>query len=341
MLALGVITGWRPDLGASELGARSDDHEVLLSDDLKQAIERSLSFMAHSQNADGSWTSAEYGKNVGEISLMLMAFMATGNVPGEGPYGSQVARGLEWILRQQQPTGLIQFTGQLRQAPVMYGHALATLMLSEVWGQSRHRSGPGDVGVVLRQAVDLIVQVQGPRGGWGYQSRPQDGDTSVCVMQVLALKSAQAAGIFVPQATIDRALHLLKTERYDQQTPGYGYNSNRYTPNHMGASAAGTCIMLIAGEPDVRYTLRPLEFLIKQRRDVNRRINYAYYFAYYTSISAYVAGDAHFRPWMKTLEPWLLKTQQGDGSWGGPGHQTAFAILSAAMPYRYLPVYQR
>jgi hypothetical protein len=329
-----------PGLWTLDQAALGGDEDIQMSPALRESVDRGLRFLVDTQQADGSWSSASYGRNVGENALALMAFMAQGNLPGEGPYADTVARAVHWLVAQQQPSGLIQYTQQTRQAPVMYGHALATLALSEVWGHTRDR-GEDAVGATLRRAVDLIVQVQGPRGGWHYQSTPRDGDTSVCVMQIMALKSAQQAGIFVPSDTIGRAIRLIKT-RYDHQRHGYGYNNDTFHYHHLGSSAAGTCIMLVTGEQDPTYTLEPLEKLIATLEHAPDRIHWHFYYAYYTSICSYLAGDAVFKRWVAALEPWLLDQQLPDGSWStSTVSDTAFGILAAAMPFRYLPVYQR
>ena len=321
----------------------ADDKAVNISPALTASINFTLADLARKQNEDGSW-SGKYGKNVGESSLCLLAFMALGNLPGEGKYGSTVAKGVNWILQQSQPSGLIQYTEQSKQAPAMYGHALATLKLSEVWGQTRHKRGPSDVGNVLRKAADLIVQVQGPKGGWGYKSSPTDGDTSICVMQIIALKSAQEAGIFVPDRTIEKALSLIKT-RYDTKFGGFGYNSSTFRMNLAGSSAAGTCIMLITGEKDERYTTKALEstmgILEKHVNEKGPKPGHTFYYMYYTSVCAYAGGEKSFSRWMKTAEPYLLKMRKGKGWPTGSPYQAAFAVLAAALPYRYLPIYQR
>ena len=327
---------------ATEFGT-ANDKTVNISPALTASINFTLADLARKQNEDGSW-SGKYGKNVGETSLCILAFMALGNLPGEGKYGSNVTRGVNWILEQSQQSGLIQYTNQTKQAAAMYGHALATLMLSEVWGQTRHKRGPNDVGNVLRKATDLIVQVQGPKGGWGYKSSPQDGDTSVCVMQMIALKSSQEAGIYVPDRTIEKAISLIKT-RLEPKSNCYGYSSPSFRINHAGSSAAGTCIMLITGEKDEKYSIKALEatmgLLEKHVKGEGPKPGHSYYFMYYTSVSAYAAGDKYFARWMKTAEPYLLKLRRGKGWPTNAPYQGAFAVLAAALPYRYLPIYQR
>ena len=327
---------------AAEFGL-ADDKVVNISPELTQSINNTLADLARKQGEDGAWTGS-YGKNVGETSLCILAFMSLGNLPGEGKYGSTVAKGVNWILKQAKPSGLIQYSEQSKQAPAMYGHALSTLMLSEVWGQTRHKRGPKDVGNVLRKATDLIVQVQGPRGGWGYKSSPQDGDTSVCVMQIIALKSSLEAGIYVPDRTIEKALELIKS-RYDEKFGGYGYNSDKFRMNLAGSSAAGTTIMFITGEKENKYTYRALEstmgLLEKHVQGKGAKPGHLSYYMYYTSVCSYAAGDKYFSRWMKTAEPTLLKMRRGKSWSTHQPHDAAFAVLAAALPYRYLPIYQR
>ena len=317
--------------------AQDRDTVAPISNQMTQSLGKAMKHLASSQQPDGSWT-GNYGMNVGETSLCIMAFMSMGHLPGEGEYGHVVGKGVHWVLQQAKPSGLIQFTGgQSKQAPVMYGHALATLMLSEAWGQTRRE----DVGKVLRNAVNLILQVQGPRGGWGYKSKPEDGDTSVCVMQVFALKSAQDAGIYVPQATIQKALNLIKT-RFNPGKKMFGYNSSNISNHLLGSSAAGTCIMQICGEKEKQYTSESLASLHEiMKNDLDKSgTGHKNYFLYYASVASYNSGNRFYRPWVQMLEPYLLKKQKKDGGWG-QHHQTAFCILAASLPFQYIPVYQK
>ncbi len=319
-------------IGAVWFSAQAaDDVEVTISPQVEQAVGKGLAFLATTQNADGSW-SGRYGKNVGETSLCIMAFMSMGNLPGEGKYGHIAAKGLNWIIKQAKPSGLIEHDQSGREAPVMYGHALSTLMLSEVWGQTRRQ----DVGEVLRKAVTLITQVQGPQGGWNYKSIPRDGDTSVCVMQMFALKSAYEAGIYIPGGTIQKALTLIK-KRYDKGKRMFGYRNSSANPSQVGSSAAGVCIMHIVGEEAPEYTTTPRAKLIDVMKGDKQ--SHFYYFTYYGSVSCYYGGGDEYREWKKAMEAKVLKKQRSNGSWGNH-YESAFAILALALPYRYIPIYQ-
>ncbi|MDP6524467.1 MAG: terpene cyclase/mutase family protein [Kiritimatiellia bacterium] len=311
----------------------NEDTGVTISPEVERAVERGLAALAKEQKVDGSWDGS-YGRNVGETSLCIMAFMSTGNLPGEGQYGETVARALNWVIKQAKPSGLIEYDKQTKRAAVMYGHALSTLMLSEVWGQTRRQ----DVGKVLRNAVKLILQVQGPAGGWGYKTKPEDGDTSVCVMQMFALKSAHEAGIHVPSAVITKALDLVK-KRLNEKSNKFGYThpGDAYM-DRWGSSAAGTCIMHICNEKDPKYVKEP-RLKLTELMETNKSNHHLYYFTYYGSVSCYYAGGEEYRAWKQVMEPRILEAQRKNGDWGAR-YQTAFAVLALALPYRYIPIYQ-
>lgn len=308
-----------------------DDAEIPISPEVEKVIEKALAFLAVRQNADGSWTDG-YGKNVGINSLVIMAFMSMGNLPGEGKYGDVVAKGLDWVMSHSKDSGLIQNTDN-GGGNAMYGHGLSTLMLSEVWGQTRRK----DVGEKLQKAVDLIVRVQGPKGSWGYYSIPADGDTSVSVMQIFALKSAHEAGMYVPKVTMDKAIAVIKT-RLDKKTNMYGYGGpdNNIDSGNVGSHAAGTCIIQICGEKDPIFTLKAMEKAIEV---IEKHKPFNPYFLYYGSVCTYYAGAKHYKKWCETMIPIVTK-KQGAGGSIHDNLSTAWSVLSLSLPYRFIPVYQ-
>ena len=125
--------------------------------------------------------------------------MATGSTPGRGPFGRQVNRCVRYLLENAKDDGYItaQTTGVHGR---MYGHGFATLFLAEVYGMTL------DVMVreKLAKAVQLIVTSQNDEGGWRYEPTSEDADLSVTICQVMALRAARNAGIYVPKAVVDR-----------------------------------------------------------------------------------------------------------------------------------------
>src|SRR5262249_18683551 len=93
---------------------------------LDESIKRALEYLHKNQNADGSWAGGP-ANNPAITSLCVMAFLAGGHVPGEGPYGDTVKKGIDWVLERQAENGLIATAGHHE----MYHHGIATLMLAE------------------------------------------------------------------------------------------------------------------------------------------------------------------------------------------------------------------
>jgi hypothetical protein len=312
----------------------NDENEIAISPDADKVIVKALAYLSTTQNEDGSWTDS-YGKNVGVNSLILMSFMSLGNLPGEGKYGDTVAKGLAWVMKQSKESGLIENTDN-GGGNAMYGHGLATLMLSEIWGQTRRK----DVGEKLRKAVDLIVKVQGPKGAWCYYSIPKDGDTSITVMQVFALKSAHDSGMYVPEVTMKKAISTIKS-RFDEKNFMYGYNGseNNIDSKHVGSHAAGTCIIQICGEKEIKYTTKATEKIIEILEKHKLSVAYPYYFVYYGSVSTYYAGPKYYKKWCETMVPLIVSKQSASGEIGNK-NDTAWAVLALSLPYRYIPVYQ-
>ena len=66
--------------------------EVELTREGKASIQMALQYLASRQRADGSFPN-EMGNTTGIVSAAVLAWMCQGNLPGEGPYGRNVAKG--------------------------------------------------------------------------------------------------------------------------------------------------------------------------------------------------------------------------------------------------------
>ena len=83
------------------------------------------------------------------------------------------------------------------------GRPMATMALSEVYTMT------GDERLVspLKKAVTFIIEAQNPGLAWRYEPR-KDNDTSVVGWQVMALKSAEIAGVEIPGELLSRGGQL-------------------------------------------------------------------------------------------------------------------------------------
>ena len=76
-----------------------------------------------------------------------------------------------------------------------------------------------------------------------------------------------------------------------------------------------------------------------------------FYGVYYCSQAMFQLGGKYWEAWAPRMYDVLLPAQQPDGSWppdmyevtrlAGPAYSTSMAILSMAVVYQQLPIYQR
>jgi hypothetical protein len=235
----------------------------------------------------------------------------------------------------------------------MYNHGIATIALGEVYGQTRDPS----IRPKLERAVKLIIACQNPAGGWRYQPRvTPDADVSVTVLQVVALRVARNGGLDVPQATIDRAVAFVKSCN-DDATGGFGYQPQSRRAPGFARTAAAIYSLQVCGLYDDPMVKRGSDYLVDQM-DKFQAGNKGQWFTYgnfYAGPAQYMIGGDVWAKWYASVKSILLApgnmNQAPDGSnfWkplGGDGpvndvYATAVYTTILAMPYGYLPLYQR
>jgi len=326
--------------------AHSEDRVDLaeLSPDTEAAINKGLTYLVAQQNANGS-----FGQQVpvASTALSLMAFMVQGNFPERPPYGEPMKKGLDFLL--QVATTNKRASGFMGGS--MYEHGLATLALSEGWGMSSRKD---EIREVLKKAVDVIIHSQNPEGGWRYKPEPKDADVSVTVMQLVALASAQEAGIAVPDETIQKAIKYVKSSFSDQG--GFLYQPQQRRAGakaQLPCTAAGVLSLFMSGERDSNEAQKSLKYLQTFQEKMSQPMNHFYYGNYYAVQCMYQAGDSYYQSWYPKIRDTLLAKQKADGSFGDAAEaknpratgvstvNTAFSILILGVPYRFLPIYQR
>ncbi len=316
-------------------GAEAVDF-VEITPETARAIEQGLRYLASSQQDDGSWGSSGYGRHAGITALCCMAFMAEGHLPGRGPYGDVVSRGLDFVLDHSSASGLI--AADTSHGP-MYGHGFATLFLGEVYGMT----GDERCREALLKAVRLIVDAQNDEGGWRYQPTSLDADISVTICQIMALRSARNAGVIVPTDTMDRAIEYVR----GCQNAGDGGFS--YMLGGGGSafprSAAGVAALYYAGVYEGENIERGLGYLTRFANNMGNAGGHFHYGHYYAVQAMYQAGGESWATWYPAIRDYLLNDQNSNGGWGSPAagdaYGTAMSLLILEMPNRLLPIYQR
>jgi hypothetical protein len=306
-----------------------------ITPELTASVDRGLAWLAAQQAEDGSFGSlSHYGRHVGITGLAGMAFISDGNVPGRGRYAHCVDGCLEFVLAHSSESGLL--AAETSHGP-MYGHGFATLFLAEVYGMSPRQ----DVHEALRKAVRLIVSTQNEEGGWRYQPVRHDADISVTVCQVMALRAARNAGLFVEKSTIDRAVEYVK----QSQNPDGGF---RYMLNSGGSafarSAAGVATLQYAGVYHGEEISRGLEYVARFKPPTEQSVGHLYYGHYYAGQAMFLAGERHWRDWWPAVRDDFIDKQADEGYWRGQAgteYGTAMALIILQMPNRLLPIFQK
>ncbi len=290
--------------------------------------ERGLQYLAQSQNEKGSWNDS-VGSEPGVVGLCVAAFLAHGEDPNHGPYAKNIRNGIDYILSQQSESN-----GYIGSS--MYNHAFATKALAESYGVLDH---PG-IAPALKQAVELILTAQKRNrfGGWRYTPDSRDADTTVTGCQMVTLFAARNAGLAVPDEAIKKGLTYLASCRGSEGS--YGYTSS--AGGKPTLTAIGSLCLSLAKERDSKGFQASLNYL-KKNLDYRDRY-YPYYYEYYMSQALFHADEATWEDWNARNIRYLATIQARDGSF--PGNQgnsfnTAGALLSLALNYRFLPIYEK
>jgi len=326
---------------------------VKISPEVQRTIDKGLQYLALTQQDDGAWGGDHWPKHAGISGFCLMALLSSGSTPGEGPYGAEAQKAVDFLVEQVKPSGFIA-TKWTSYGP-MYGHAVAALSLSETYGMSPRE----DMRPKLRSAIDVIIKSQHPDGGWRYLPVPTGGsDISVTVCQVMALRSARNAGFTVPKATIDRAVDYVRRCAQDDGSFSYQAGSTWRGGITFPCTAAGLTTLYGAGAYDDKRLELGLARLFRIAPDIDQRTRWAesghYFYGHYYAIQAmYQAGGKYWEEWYPKIAKALVDRQGRDGGWDegayvhkksgniGRPYATAMALTILQAPKRYLPIFHR
>ncbi len=287
-MALGLL----PAVALAEPKDPEKSAVELITPAATRAIERGLNLLSTRQDEDGSFRSGGYSRNVAICALAGMAFMSGGSTPGRGPYGRNVERCIDFILANTQESGFINVPNASSHGP-MYGHGFATLFLAECYGMTMR----GDIREKLSKAVQLIVNTQNNEGGWRYQPQRHDADISVTICQIMALRGARNAGLFVPRETIDRCTDYVK--RSQNADGGFMYMIQG-GQSAFPRSAAGVVALYSAGiyegAGDQKGARLP-DGLRSAGQRVSTRESHYFYGHYYAVQAMWHAGGEFWAKW--------------------------------------------
>ena len=331
----------------------------------ERSVAAALSWIARHQSRDGSWGLADYRRqckdssctgpgthvsNSAATAMGLLPFFAAGQThETKGPYRKTIYDGLYWLMRNQKRWGDLSGAEKPEQAQ-MYSHGLATITLCEAYGLTRGKV----IGKSAQAAVNFIQSAQHPgTGGWRY-APGQEGDTSVVGWQLMALKSAQMAGLQVNPRAIEGTKRWLKS-----CSKGNG-GQFCYTPE-SGATSTMTAVGLLClqymglkrTDPQLVDGISLLTQNLPDNPAAGRNL---YYWYYATQVMHNVSGP-DWDNWNRRMRRVLTSTQCKEGcatgswdpdkptkdAWGEQGGRlmvTSLSALTLEVYYRYLPLYK-
>jgi hypothetical protein len=329
---------------ASALAQPSVRYGAQVPPEVNRIYERGLEHLAATQQEDGSWQGGDPGSGI--TGLALMAFLASGEDPNFGKYSTQIQRAVRSIIRSQDAaTGFIPNS--------MYHHGFATLALSEAYGavddsllwpsgQPDPNAGERTIGEALELAVRRAVdsQKRNDWGAWRYSPDSSDADTSVSGAVLVGLLAARNAGIEVPDETIDKALEYYRTSTSQDGTVQYSGGGG--LGESMNRSSIATLVFSVGKRRDWPEFEATLKYISSRLR--HQEGQYPEYFRYYMAQALFQGDFEAWTKWKRDNIALLQNTQQPDGSFPsnyGPCYGTAMSLLSLALDYRFLPIYER
>ena len=296
----------------------------------------------------------------GVTGLALLAFLGAGYTHVSGKYKDNVGNALKYLKRIQDPEGCFG----TQAGHYMYSHACCTLALAEAYGMTRSE--------LLRRPVEkglaFLCRAQNPNPSgtgklaWRYTVQPGENDTSVTGWCVMALKSAQVAGLDVPQAAMQGARAWIE-QMTDPVTGRCGYVQSGVSPVRAtgradrwpsARSEAITAVAMLSrvflGEdPDQSASLKQGAKLLMERlpRWQENDGSIDHYYWYYGTLAMFQQGGGGWKKWNQAMKRAIVDHQikQGcaSGSWdpSGPWGEDGGRVYSTALMTMCLEVYYR
>jgi hypothetical protein len=359
------------------ISTNNTPRNILAAEEWRQidhSVDRGLAFLASQQVADGSFPTLPFAQP-GVTSLAVLAFMAHGHTPGNGPYGRHLERAIKYIVACQKKSGLIMLMApdgsEVDRAlehdvgiAGTYDHAIASLTLAELYGMNPSAKA-AELQSVIRNSLRVSLKMQrwpkerpDDNGGWRYviDYDESDSDLSVTGWHLMFLRSARNAGFDVPDRAISDAVAYIRRS-FDKQAGTFNYTINRYNGRTRGMAGAGILALGHAGFHDSIEAKRAADAILRSSFEIYNdnhplpdRDRY-HYSLFMCCQGMYQMGSPYWEKFFPRTVRAVLAHQQADGSWDaesyhkdrryGNSYTTAMVILAMGAPNQLLPIFQR
>ncbi len=314
------------------------------------AVQLGLEWLLKQQYKDGTWSyvgpysdGARFGQNhMAATAMSLLAFLGAGHTHKSGPYQKEIRSALEWMVAQQKSDGNLGENTPRNHA--IYTHAIATFVLSEAYAMT----DDSWLRQYVERGVRYTVRAQGTEGGWRYEYHG-DSDTSVTGWCMMALVSAQSAGIDVGANALRRINSWLNSVDHEERSL-YSYTRGRSPTPSM--TAEGLLCRMYLGWPRTYPAIDKAIAWLKENGAFRIETREYYYWYYATQVLHHVGG----RPWnewnevMREALPGIQvkegaekgsfpPSERGTDGTGGRLYATCMSLYCLEVYYRHLPLY--
>ncbi len=336
----------------------------------EEAVELSLKWLASHQENDGSWSAARWGAgavkrspedpvdlvdrkgsglnaDTGITGLALLAFLGAGYTRDEGQYSRTVDNAMTWLISQQRVDGYLG--GKANYYDGMYCHGIAGYALAEACAMQENPQADPDLRNAVAKAVQFTIQMQNRDGGWRYQKGAIESDMSMFGWQMMLLKSAEIAGITIPNETREGMITFLKARSRGTQSGLAGYRRSSQ-PSPAMTAEAHFCKQMFGIRPTNDASIEATSYLQRALPRISQPNDYYWY---YGTLTMFQHGGESWEMWNLGMRESLVQMQTRSGTyagtwepkdpWGGIGgrvYSTAMATLCLEVYYRFLPLYR-
>jgi hypothetical protein len=282
--------------------------------------------------------------------------MSAGSQPNRGKYGRHVLKAAEYVAAMANGPNVGFLTNpesqtmgpRASQPSSMYSHSFGTLFLAEVCGMLPAAIRDTKVRDALEQAVAFTVAAQNQEGGWRYEPRDPFADVSVTVAQMMALRAAKNAGLFVRKNVIDLGAKFIKGCQMPDGGFSYWKGQGYSAFPRTAASIVGLYSAGIYEGKELDRGLKYLQQFTPGRQFSPREIlpQHYWYGQYYAALAMWTAQKDYWAAWFPAIRDELLtKARATGGTWADPYHgatyATAMALIVLQLPNNYLPILQK
>ena len=307
-----------PENARQKLLAAGGDESTL------QSIESGLKWLSRQQQPTGYWQLhtgyPDAGSNVlrtdtGATALAMLCFLGAGNTHEAGEFQSTVAKGKNWLIGVQKASGDFHDHVELGRQTAFYAHAQATIVMCELLLLSKDES----LRPPTERAVTFLLNAQQPvTGGWKYRPLTADSvaDLSVTGWALMALHTARAAKIEVPDEAFFRATRFLNSVQEDN---GAAYKYEQGDPPDrvsIAMTAEGLLCRQYLGWPGDEPALQlGCQRLLGPRAQANwsvgKRNVYEWYYAAHVFHNL---QDEQWKTWYQNVQRIIVDNQMRRGS---------------------------